>query len=242
MAENRLIDGKYEVPSSTSAPTVTQPTQPTSGVTTQLMDMLSRGDQLAQRGYALVTNPSGVQTTLQAPAPLSPGQRPPVPPAAPPSGVTPGQGLDTAVSAGATPPAYDLTALEAMLAGLEAQYGLNREQLLAGEGEVANLYRFIVANLEAARTQAVGGVQEGHIRRGILRSGIAAENQARVENAFAQQQAQAAADRDQRLAQVALALQQLEASNQTQRTNTAVGFANSQIGTDEALAQALQLV
>ncbi len=129
-----------------------------------------------------------------------------------------------------------------MLAGLEAQYGLNREQLLAGEGEVANLYRFIVANLEAARTQAVGGVQEGHIRRGILRSGIAAENQARVENAFAQQQAQAAADRDQRLAQVALALQQLEASNQTQRTNTAVGFANSQIGTDEALAQALQLV
>lgn len=139
-------------------------------------------------------------------------------------------------------PKFNVDALEKILAGIEAQYGLSREQLLAGEGQAADLYRFIVANLSAAKQQALAQVEEGSIRRGILRSGIAQEQQARVENQFAQQQAQAASQRDQQLSQVALALQQLDADLNREKTRAAVDYAQDEIGTAEALAKALELV
>lgn len=129
-----------------------------------------------------------------------------------------------------------------MLAGIEAQYGVNREQLLAGQGEASDLYRFILANLGAAQLQAESAVKESGISRGILRSGIAQEQQAQVANKFAQERSQAASQRDQQLQSIALMLQKLEADLNREKTNTAVNYANTNLGTEEALAQALQLV
>ena len=179
--------------------------------------------------------PSGATTVRSSYSPTSPSS-----PAGAPSPTAPGSGADA--DAGAPGNAVDLDALEQMLAAIEAQYGLNREQLLAGEGEASDLYRFVVANLASARQQAVQGVKEGGIRRGILRSGITAENQARVQNQFAQQEQDAIAQRDRRLADISLALQQLDADLNREKTNTAVQYAETNLGTDEDLARALQLV
>lgn len=139
-------------------------------------------------------------------------------------------------------PTYNLDALKQMLAGLEAQYGLDRTQLLSGRGEAADLYRFVLANLAAAQRQAESAVQEGGIRRGILRSGITQEQNAQVANQYGQQRADAASQRDQRLAEISLMLQQLSAELENEKVATATDYAETNLGTDEALAQALALV
>jgi hypothetical protein len=128
-----------------------------------------------------------------------------------------------------------------MLAAIEAQYGLSREQLLAGEGEAADLYRFIVANLSAAQADAEAGVTEGAIRRGILRSGIAAEQQADVVNEFAQRGQQASADRDAKMSQIALAIQELEAEMAREKTATAVDYTQRSAASASERARALAL-
>jgi hypothetical protein len=168
--------------------------------------------------------------TYVAPSPTAPTSPTPAPAPAPAAPVE------------ETPAAINTDALKEILAGIEAQFGLSREQLLSGEGEASNLYRFILANMAAAETQAQQGVENQAVGRGILRSGIAAQNQARVANTFAQQKAQAASQKDQQLAQIALALQQLELELGQERTGAVTEFGQDTLATDEQLADLLELV
>lgn len=152
-----------------------------------------------------------------------------------------GGGGSTTPSTPAPKPQLDTTVLEKILAGIEAKYGVDRESLLAQEGQAGDLFRFVLANLQAARSEAERSSREEGIRRGILRSGIMAKRQAEIANQFAQQEAQAVAERDQKLAQIALALQALDAQLQNAKTNAAIDWASGTLDTEEALAKALEL-
>jgi hypothetical protein len=162
-------------------------------------------------GYSAPQSPN----VTSAPAPAVATGGPAVAtPAAPPSVVG-----SQIVDAGT----FDQGTLNQILTALEAQYGLTREQLLADQSEIGQLYRFVQSNLNGLERNAMLGVQENSLSRGVLRSGIHLENASRVEQDFAQRRAQAEAEKATKLGYIQRQLAELEAELLAERNVTAQG-------------------
>lgn len=131
--------------------------------------------------------------------------------------------------------------IEAALSALEAKYGLTREQLLADQTEIGATYRFLAANLQKARSQALQGVDQDALARGVLRSGIAVQNRAEVSNDFAQREAQAEQEKAQRLRAINNALSSLGSNLASDKAATAQGIGQEQLASQERLAAILRL-
>lgn len=79
---------------------------------------------------------------------------------------------------------YTEDEIAAALAGLEAQFGMTRAQLLADQTQAGAQYRLLLAQLERGRVQGIETATNDAVRRGIYRSGILGENLAEVEGAY----------------------------------------------------------
>lgn len=88
---------------------------------------------------------------------------------------------------------YTEDEIAAALAGLEAQYGMTRAQLLADQTQAGAQYRLLLAQLERGRVQGIETATNDAVRRGIYRSGILGENIAEVEAATLEGRGQAEA-------------------------------------------------
>ena len=111
---------------------------------------------------------------------------------APPVGSTPGIFKPGPVSSEPlTPPGaeggVDIAAIEAAIAAIEAQFGLTREQLLADQSELGRQYRQLIVQASRAREASIEAVLGNALDRGIVRSGIFAENVTEVEQLNAEQ-------------------------------------------------------
>lgn len=204
-----------------------------------------------------------------APAPSSVSSAPtPAPAAAPvPSSVAstwtntgiatnPGSGVTQApVSAPATAPTgggtgnptYDDSAyraqreaeLQAALRALEAEHNLSREALLSDQTEAGDQYRFILAELQRSRQEAIAMAQGNALQRGILRSGIYLGDEAKVNQEFASQEAAAAADRTQKLNAIQTAIADLESTFASGQAATSAGVVQQQLSAMRELANSL---
>lgn len=87
--------------------------------------------------------------------------------------------------------AYTEDEISAALAGLEAQFGMTRAQLLADQSQAGAEYRLLLAQLERGRVQGIETATNDAVRRGIYRSGILGENIADVETSAFDQRIQA---------------------------------------------------
>lgn len=86
---------------------------------------------------------------------------------------------------------YTEDEIAAALAGLEAQFGMTRAQLLADQSQAGAEYRLLLAQLERGRVQGIETATNDAVRRGIYRSGILGENIADVETSAFDQRIQA---------------------------------------------------
>lgn len=93
--------------------------------------------------------------------------------------------------------------LEATLRAIEAEYGLTQEQLLTDESDVGRQYRLLLAQSQRAGVQAQQQLQAGALDRGIVQSGIFADQAAKLQAQLSEQGAAYAADRDAQLARIA---------------------------------------
>lgn len=88
--------------------------------------------------------------------------------------------------------------IESALAGLEAQYGMTREQLLADQSMIGAQYRLLMARLNRSRQMGIESATNDAVSRGIYNSGILGENIQQVETDYMEQ---TRAQEEQRLAQ-----------------------------------------
>lgn len=109
---------------------------------------------------------------------------------------------------------YTEEQIAAALAAIEAKFGMTKEELLADKSYAGLAYKRLIGELRRVRRQAVEGAQQDALRRGIFDSGIHAEQQAQVQQSFAEQQSAAAAERQQRLDSINQALAQLQAQEE----------------------------
>lgn len=97
--------------------------------------------------------------------------------------------------------------ITASLAAIEAEYGLTREELLRDQSYIGAQYRLLTAQLARQRQLALEGAEAGALQRGLFRSGIFAEEAGKVQQSFADAQAQMAQET---LAEEGQILSQLE--------------------------------
>lgn len=83
-------------------------------------------------------------------------------------------------------PDFDIKAVDAAIKALEAQFNLTKEQLLADDSEIGRTYRLLQAQALRGRDADLESSVNQSLERGILRSGIAAEDQADVIRDFAE--------------------------------------------------------
>lgn len=137
--------------------------------------------------------------------------------------------------------AFDASTLEAILASIEARYGLSKDQLLADESEVGRLYRFLQSNLAQQQAGAIASSQDEAVQRGILRSGIQLQREGQIENEFAQQKSFASAENAAKLEAIRRQLANLEAQAVAERQAAAAYVGGGRLDTNRALADQLQL-
>lgn len=89
--------------------------------------------------------------------------------------------------------------LEATLAAIEAETGLTMEQLITDESDIGRQYRFLLAQARREGIRAQEAVQAGALDRGILQSGIYAEDTARLQQQVAEQASSLEAEKAQQL-------------------------------------------
>lgn len=95
-----------------------------------------------------------------------------------------------AAEEGATPGTfggYTEAEIEAALQGIEAEFGMTREQLLQDKSMIGAQYRLLMARMNRARIQAQQAATSDAVSRGIYRSGILGENIADVEQQFTEE-------------------------------------------------------
>lgn len=134
---------------------------------------------------------SFVPPPFVAPPPATPSLAPP-PPAAPTGG---GDGGVADLVAELNDLSEEQIA--AAIAAIETEYGLTRTQLMADKSSVGSEYRLLIAHLNRAKSQALQDVTNSAQERGLLRSGIRAEQQTQVARDFAEQEAAATAQKAQ---------------------------------------------
>lgn len=78
--------------------------------------------------------------------------------------------------------------IDAALRGIEAEFGMTREQLMQDKSMIGAQYRLLIAQLARARQQAVQSATSDAVGRGIYRSGILGENIANIEQDFGEQE------------------------------------------------------
>lgn len=137
--------------------------------------------------------------------------------------------------------AFDASTLEAILASIEARYGLSKDQLLADESEVGRLYRFLQSNLAQQQAAAVASSQDEAVQRGILRSGIQLQREGAIENEFAQQKSFASAENAAKLEAIRRQLANLEAQQVAEQQAAAAYVGGGRLDTNRQLADMLQL-
>ena len=140
--------------------------------------------------------PAAVTGTAPAPAPAPAPATPPAEAAAPED----------------TTPDIDIAAIQAAITAIEAQFGLTREQLLADESEIGRTYRLLIAQANRANEVQQEAVLGNALERGILHSGIFAENVAEQEALTAEAVASFAAQQAAKKASVQTAIQQAEST------------------------------
>lgn len=106
------------------------------------------------------------------------------------------------------------------MSAIEARFGLTREQLLADKSAAGLAYKRLLGELTRVRQQAAEGVEQDALRRGLFRSGIHAEQQADVQQQFAEQRAAAAAERQQRVDAINQALSELKSQQAAEQAST----------------------
>lgn len=131
--------------------------------------------------------------------------------------------------------------LESALRALESQFNLSREELLADQTEAGDQYRFIMSALQRSREDALMGVQSGALQRGILRSGIYQTEEAKVNQDFAAQEAEAAAARTANQNAIQKAIAELEASHAQGLSGTSAAVVQNQLQSMRQLADNLAL-
>lgn len=159
------------------APLVAQP----SGITSPLGSASSLGGAVVSgasggspsNGSPVVYTPTGTNAPTTTGTPSTP-ETPAGPEAAGPGSA--GAARDLA--------GYTEDEIAAALAGLEAQFGMTRAQLLADQTQAGAQYRLLLAQLERGRVQGIETATNDAVRRGIYRSGILGENIADVEGAY----------------------------------------------------------
>lgn len=92
--------------------------------------------------------------------------------------------------------------LEAALRAIEAEYGLTSAQLLTDESDIGRQYRLLLAESQRMGMQAGEQLQAGALDRGIVQSGIFADQAAQLQAQLAEQRAAYASDRDAQLARL----------------------------------------
>lgn len=138
-------------------------------------------------------NPDPVNIVRTSPAPAAPAA-----PAAP-------SAADAEKAAAAEKEAVDTAnaALETQIAAIEAEFGMTREQLLADEGEAGRQFRAALVGLQQQRDDNIRASMNQLVDRGVLRSGIAVSDRARIGQEFETARGLAEGDQDYALAQIA---------------------------------------
>jgi len=155
-----------------TGPSVTQPKAQTVGRTRSVSGSLTRPKftpappPKADTTGSITAPPVGSTPGIFEPGPVT---------------VTPGPGAEGAEGG------IDIAAIEAAIAAIEAQFGLTREQLLADQSELGRQYRQLIVQASRAREASIEAVLGNALDRGIVRSGIFAENVTEVEQLNAEQ-------------------------------------------------------
>lgn len=136
----------------------------------------------------------------------------------------------------------DLDAIRSALAAIAAQFDFQEGSLTAEQEAAKRAYGFLTEQFADQRSEALDRTRGEAAGRGLLRSGLFLRESGDVSERFAKSQSQAQAERDARLAAIANNIASLKAQEEAQKAETARNLAKEQVGTAEAIAQALQLV
>lgn len=157
-----------------------------------------------------------------------------------------GGGGSTASPAPAPPPKtldrFQLDEIEAALSAISARYDYERQGLSNQQSAIGRAFELLMDQMDEDEKRALFENKARSGGSGRIRSGLFLKDQARIDDAFADQAVRARAERDSKLSPIQQALGSLAARRDAERAAEARAIAREMLGTQEAIAQALELV
>ena len=138
--------------------------------------------------------------------------------------------------------ALNLDEINAALEAISAMFAAQEGELTAEQQAARQAFQFLRDSIFRSRDLALEQQLGDFAGRGIARSGIALEQQARLAEQASTQVSHAQAQKAARERAIERQIATLEATEERQRAEEARRLANEQVGTQEAIARALQLV
>jgi hypothetical protein len=153
-----------------------------------------------------------------------------------------GGGPAPAAVATPPPPVLDLGAIRDALAAISANFRFKEGELTSEQEAIQRALGYLMEQFSEGREAAMTGLQSEAAGRGLLRSGLFLREAGDTEEQFARETSRAHADAGGRMAGIERNLANMKAQEQAQRANEARRLAQQQVGTQEAISRALQLV
>lgn len=140
-------------------------------------DLIKRSGTLVKPPSGQVSPPpGGVSRGGTTPNYTPPSTPSPAPAAAPAAQAAPTGGQETIADM-----------LTKAISAIEAEYGMTREQLLSDESEIGRQYRLLVAEAQRQGVDAARALESSVLDRGLVQSGIYADQAAQLQQAQAEQ-------------------------------------------------------
>jgi hypothetical protein len=140
------------------------------------------------------------------------------------------------------PPVLDLGAIRDALAAISANFRFKEGEMTAEQEAIQRALGYLTEQFAEGREAALTGLQSEAAGRGLLRSGLFLRAAGDTEEQFAREISRAQGDAGGRMAGIERNLANIKAQEQAQRANEARRLAQQQVGTQEAISRALQLV
>lgn len=137
---------------------------------------------------------------------------------------------------------FELSEIQAVLDAIGARYDYEGQALRGQKQSLIGAFRLLKQQQEKEEAQALHESEQRAAGSGRIRSGLFLKDQSRIADAFADQLVRARAERDSQLSPLQQALGSLKAREEAEAAAKAREIALEQLGTQEALAQALALV
>lgn len=137
---------------------------------------------------------------------------------------------------------FQLSEIEAVLDAIGARYDYEGQALHGQKESLLGAFKLLMQEQEKQKAQTLHESKAKSSGSGRIRSGLFLKDQSRIADAFADQLIRAQAERDAQLSPLQQALGSLQAREDAEKAAKAREIALEQLGTQEALAQALALV